>query len=393
MKKHYIYRILILFILAVTAGWSANAQTSNFKNLAGEIQSLQKKLVPDKRTAILEISIKDTLRKIVIVKGETNLPEAKQQILKLLSEKGIQYIDSIRLFPDASLGDQTWGLTTLSAASMRSQPDHASEMVSQALMGTPLKILETKDGWYRVQTPDYYIGWMEGHGLSLFTSTEMVRWRKSDRYVYNRISGNAFALAKRKSMIVSDLLLGDLLEAEAVTNRYVKIRIPDGRTAYVKKKDCLSWKEWTSHKPDAQAIISVGMQMMGVPYLWGGTSCKNVDCSGFTKTLYYSQGIILARDASQQAQYGKHPDFKDISSLEPGDLLFFGRNPQRVNHVGLYLGDGKYIQSSGLVRINSIRPNDPAYDITERKQLIGSGRVLNSLNKEGIVLLKNHPWY
>ena len=197
----------------------------------------------------------------------------------------------------------------------------------------------------------------------------------------------------RKSMIVSDLLLGDLLEAEAVTNRYVKIRIPDGRTAYVKKKDCLSWKEWTSHKPDAQAIISVGMQMMGVPYLWGGTSCKNVDCSGFTKTLYYSQGIILARDASQQAQYGKHPDFKDISSLEPGDLLFFGRNPQRVNHVGLYLGDGKYIQSSGLVRINSIRPNDPAYDITERKQLIGSGRVLNSLNKEGIVLLKNHPWY
>src|SRR5664279_2644038 len=223
MKKHYIYRILILFILAVTAGWSASAQTSNFKSLNGEIQSLQKQLVPDKHTAILEISIKDTLRKIVIVKGETNLPEAKQQILKLLAEKGIQCIDSIRLYPDASLGDQTWGLTTLSAASMRSQPDHASEMVSQALMGTPLKVLEFKDGWYRVQTPDYYIGWMEGHGLSLFTSTEMVRWRKSDRYVYNRISGNAFASAKRHSMIITDLVLGDLLEAEAVTNRYVTV--------------------------------------------------------------------------------------------------------------------------------------------------------------------------
>jgi hypothetical protein len=256
-----------------------------------------------------------------------------------------------------------------------------------------LKVLEFKDGWYRLQTPDYYIGWMEGHGLARFTSNEMARWRKSDRYVYNRITGNAFATAKRHGVIVTDLLLGDLLEATAVTNKFIKIRIPDGRTAFVKKKDCLSWKEWTSLKPDVQAIISVGMQMMGVPYLWGGTSCKNVDCSGLTKTLYYSQGIILARDASQQARYGKHPDFKDIQSLEPGDLLFFGRNPQRVNHVGLYLGDGRYIQSSGLVRINSIRPNDPAYDITDRKQLIGSGRVLNSLNTEGIVLVKDHPWY
>ena len=393
MKKHYFFRLLTVFLLVVAAGWITHAQTSSFKSLIGEVQSLQKRLVPDKRTAILEITIKDTLRKIVIVKGETNLPEGKQQILKLLAAKGIQFKDSIRLFPDASLGDKTWGLSTLSVASMRSQPDHASELVSQALMGTPLKVLEFKDGWYRVQTPDYYIGWMEGHGLSLFTSNDMEQWRKSDRYVYNRITGNALTSAKRKSTIVTDLVLGDLFEVEALTHKYIKIKIPDGRTAYIKRDNCLSWKEWTSRKPEAQAIISVGMQMMGVPYLWGGTSCKNVDCSGFTKTLYYSQGIILARDASQQARYGKHPDFKDIQSLEPGDLLFFGRNPQRVNHVGLYLGDGKYIQSSGLVRINSINPNDPVYDLTDRKQLIGSCRVLNSLNMEGIVLVKDHPWY
>ena len=393
MKKHYFFRLLTVFLLVVAAGWITHAQTSSFKSLIGEVQSLQKRLVPDKRTAILEITIKDTLRKIVIVKGETNLPEGKQQILKLLAAKGIQFKDSIRLFPDASLGDKTWGLSTLSVASMRSQPDHASELVSQALMGTPLKVLEFKDGWYRVQTPDHYIGWMEGHGLTAFTSNEMERWRKSDRFVYARITGNAIASAKRKSTIVTDLVLGDLLEAEALTHKYIKIKIPDGRTAYIKRDNCLSWKEWTSRKPEAQAIISVGMQMMGVPYLWGGTSCKNVDCSGFTKTLYYSQGIILARDASQQARYGKHPDFKDIQSLEPGDLLFFGRNPQRVNHVGLYLGDGKYIQSSGLVRINSINPNDPVYDLTDRKQLIGSCRVLNSLNTEGIVLVIDHPWY
>jgi hypothetical protein len=187
--------------------------------------------------------------------------------------------------------------------------------------------------------------------------------------------------------------MGDLFEVEAEVNGFLKIRISDGRIGFVRKKDCLSWNEWTNRKQDAPSVISVARQLLGVPYMWGGTSCKAVDCSGLSKTSYFSQGIILARDASQQARYGEHPDFNNISSLEPGDLLFFGRSAQRVTHVGLYLGNGKYIQASGFVRISSIDPNDPEFDLTERKKLVASSRVLNSLNTEGIVLIKDHPWY
>jgi hypothetical protein len=260
-------------------------------------------------------------------------------------------------------------------------------------MGTPVKILDQYNGWYLVQSPDYYIGWMEGNGLAHFTLAEMDRWKSSNRYIYNRITGNAFDSPNRKSSMVTDLVLGDLFEVEAEVKGFLEIRLPDGRTGFVRKHDCLSWNEWTNRKPDVQSLISVARQMLGVPYLWGGTSCKAVDCSGLTKTAYYSQGIILARDASQQALYGEHPDFNEIPNLQPGDLLFFGRSAQRITHVGIHMGDGRYIHASGMVRINSIDSKAPDFNLSLRKNLVAASRILNSLNTEGIVLVKDHPWY
>src|SRR5665648_748849 len=292
--KNVFLKILLNIFLVFFAGMNVHAQSSGFKNLMSEIQSVQKQFVPDKRTAILNVEFGDTLKPALIVWGETNLPEGKTAIVKLLKTKGIQFVDSIRVLPDVSLGDKTWGLATLSASNLRALPDHASELVSQALMGAPLKVLEYQDGWYRVQTPDYYIGWMEGSGLQRFTEAEMNRWKKSNRYVFNLINGNAFDSPERKSRMVTDLVLGDLLEVVVETRKYLKIRIPDGRVGFVRKKDCLSWNEWTNSKPDVQAMISVARQMLGLPYMWGGTSSKAIDCSGLTKTAYYSQGIILA---------------------------------------------------------------------------------------------------
>jgi len=288
------------------------------------------------------------------------------------------------------MGQKTWAIVTLSVSNMRSEPDHAAELVSQALMGTPVKVLEAEDGWYHIQTPDQYIGWVDGSGIALKTKAEMDLWKQSKRFLFNQTAGYVVDVPKRNASPVSDLVLGDLFEVVSETKKYLQIKFPDGRTGFVKKADCLSYDQWIAQKPDVDAVLAIAKQMLGNPYLWGGTSSKGVDCSGMVKTAWFSQGIILARDASQQARYGKQIDFNSISNLEKGDLLFFGRNAQRITHVGMYLGNGLYVHASGMVRINSLDPNDPLYNITNRKSLVGATRIVKG---EGIVGVKEHGWY
>jgi gamma-D-glutamyl-L-lysine dipeptidyl-peptidase len=219
----------------------------------------------------------------------------------------------------------------------------------------------------------------------------MEHWKKSNRYIYHLHSGYVYDAPTLKGNVVSDLVLGDLFEVEAVVHKFLKIRMPDNRAGYVLKADCLSFGDWSNLVPDAQSIISVARQMMGFPARWGGTSSKSVDCSGLVKLAYYSQGVILARDASQQARYGESLDFTNLNNLQPGDLLFFGRSVERITHVGIYLGNGNFIHASGKVHIGSIIPGDPKYNPARNN--VAARRILNSLNTEGIVRVKDHPWF
>ena len=378
-------------MLLLYAGTILTAQTYSYQSLTEELQTLQKQLVPDKRVAILELEIKDTLQPVVVVSGVTDLPDAKQQIIRFLNDKKISFIDSIQLLPDSSLGDKIWALTTLSVSNLRAMPGDASELVSQTMMGTPLKVLEYKNRWYRVQTPELYIGWMDAAGLQTFSAKELEAWKNSKRHLFNRITGIVYDSPGKKGGVVSDVVLGDLFEVEGSVRRFLKIKIPDGRTGYVRKADCISFDEWSNSEPDVQSIFSVAREMMGFPYLWGGTSSKGIDCSGFMKLVFYSKGIILARDASQQARYGESIDLASRNNLQPGDLLFFGRTAQRITHVGMYIGNGDFIHSSGRVHISSIDPADPKF--APDRNNVAARRILNSLNTEGIVRVKDHEWY
>jgi gamma-D-glutamyl-L-lysine dipeptidyl-peptidase len=290
-----------------------------------------------------------------------------------------------------TLSNKTRALALLSVSNMRAIPDHTAELVSQVLMGTPLKVLDFKDKFYQVQTPESYTGWLDAKGLQLFTEKEMESWRKSDRYLYNNLSGYAYDTPGNRGEAVTDLILGDLFEVESADKGFLKIKLPDGRRGYVGKADCISFDDWSCLEPNVQSVLSVARQMMGSPYLWGGASSKAVDCSGFTKLVYYSQGVILARDASQQARYGEPVDFSNMDNLQQGDLLFFGSSAQRISHVGIYLGKGDFIHSSGRVHISSIVPGDPKHD--PNRNHVAARRLLNSIDTEGITRVRSHSWY
>lgn len=380
---------ILISIFSFANVWSAENDVDKVHRV---MESVAKKYAPDKRTALFNVSILQKEAPLIL-KGETNLPEAKKMLLDSLSSYQIAIVDSITVLPDLSVGEKQWGIVTLSVANIRTQPDHAAELASQALMGTPVKVLKVTDGWRYIQTPDDYLGWVDENGIVLKTQQEMSTWRKSNRYLFNRIMGSILDAPKKNASPVSDLVLGDLFETLSEKKGYLQVAFPDGRTGFVKKKDCLSYNEWISQKPDVKVVLATARQLLGTAYLWGGTSCKAVDCSGMIKTLWYAQSVILARDASQQIRYGEKIDFKNMANLQPGDFLFFGRNVQRITHVGMYLGKGLYIHASGRVRINSIDPKDPAYNVTDKKDLVGAVRIINFLGTEGIALVKDHPWY
>lgn len=385
------YKITVLLVLSAFA-FGALAQNHALTTVEGILDAVSNKYAPDKRTALFEVILTDQEGQIIL-KGKTNLPEAKQAVLDSLSRRNINYTDSILVLPGKVMGEKIWALTALSLANLRSGPDHTSELVSQALMGTPMKVIEEVNGWYRVQTPDQYIGWVDESGIALRTETQMDLWKQGNRFIYNQLVGVAVEAPKRKALPVSDLVWGDLFETTGLTKKYLQVQFPDGRKGFVKKSDCQSYENWVDQNADTENVVQLARQLLGSPYLWGGTSCKAVDCSGMVKMAWFTQGFILARDASQQARYGEPIDFSNIKNFRKGDLLFFGRSPQRITHVGIYLQNGQYIHASGLVRINSIDPQDPLYNITERKQLVDATRVKVSVNDAGIVRVKDHGWY
>jgi SH3-like domain-containing protein len=367
------------------------SQRLNYKSLNRELQKIEKELVPDKRLAVLDIQLHDTLQPLIALSGESSLPEAKGEIIRFLQEKRVPFRDSVRLLPDSSLGNKIWALAKLSVSNMRAHPDHASELVSQLLLGTPMKVLDRKDNWYRVQTPENYIGWVDSASLQRLNSVEMESWKRSKRFLFNHLTGYVYADPDLRSKTISDIVLGDLIVVEASDRKFFKISFPDHRTGYLRKSDCISFQDWGKTNLTDQSVISVARQMLGFPYLWGGVSSKAMDCSGLVKLSFYSQGIILARDASQQARFGIPVNFRNISNLKSGDLLFFGSSAEKITHVGNYLGNGDFIHASGKVGIGSIVAGDPKYN--PARKLVAASRVLNSLNTEGITRVINHPWY
>ena len=391
MSKSGFYILFLLFIFS--EGTYAESKQIQIANRV--VQSVSRKYAPDKRTAIFSVQISESADRIVL-KGKTDHPEAQKLLLDSLAILRVNVQDSIQILPAKGLGDKTWGLVKLSVANIRTIPAHAGEMATQALMGTPVKILDEKGEWWLIQTPDRYIGWTNHGAVVPKTAVEMTNWKQSRRFIYNRLTGFAYTSPDKKAMPATDLVICDLFEVTGESKGYLQALLPDGRTVFVKKNECLSFDEWTGKPLQISSVTQVAQQMMGVPYFWGGTSSKAVDCSGLTKTSYYSQGVVLARDASQQVRYGIHPDFSDYQKLQPGDLIFFGSSAQRVTHVGLCLGDGLFIHASGssaMVRLNSLNPNEPLFDASLLKILVGSSRIANSLNTEGITLVKDHPWY
>jgi len=107
-------------------------------------------------------------------------------------------------------------------------------------------------------------------------------------------------------------------------------------------------------------VLQTAQDEMGTPYKWGGEGSNGFDCSGLIQYAYLREGISLPRRSVDQAREGSAVD-RNLPSLMPGDILTFRKSSKgQVTHVGLYLGDGRFIHSaSGGVQVSTLSPDDP----------------------------------
>lgn len=396
MRSFYLSVLLSVLCLVV----KAQSDTASFRIIGKEIQ---KKFAPDKRDVFFNMQIKaDT------VKLETTSEKVLQEFEKVMpTMPNLKLVAT--LLPAHHLNGFEYGIANISVANNRSQPQHSAELMTQTLLGTPVQVLKKQGGFYLVRTPDNYLAWIDSGGIKTMTKVEFENWQKAEKVIFTADFGHAFMTANVNSQRVSDLVNGNILQLLATENNFYKVGYPDGRIGYLPKAQASLYNQWVKKaNPTADQILTAAKTFIGVPYLWGGTSVKGVDCSGFTKSAYFLNGIIIPRDASQQALVGLPVDVlenedisveKCLNNLKPGDLLFFsiskrkGINGGRVTHTAIYMGNGEFIQAAGMVKINSLVPTAANYDAGQSPTLVGARRMLTEIGKPEITRVDQHNWY
>ncbi len=391
MRKILLVSASVL-ILAGCAGNGENQTAAKFKEVCDKVKADN---IPDKRVDVFD-PVLDNKGETLVLRGVTTNATAKEQLLKGIADASIKVLDSMEILPTAAMGDKIYGVTTLSVINFRTGPDYDAEAATQTMMGAPLKLLMETDGWVRAVTPEGYIAWVRGSGIAKMTKEEFENYIAAPKVVVTDKYISVMETPGGKSP-VSDAVWGNVLLDLGARGSYRAVSLPDGRKGYVNNSSVMDYTKWVnSRNATAESVIETAKQFMGVPYMWGATSVKAVDCSGFTKSVYYLNGLILARDASQQCYTGEDVDITKyvndslytmdaLQNLKKGDLIFFGRKAtaerkERATHVGIYIENGRFIHSAGFVHINSLLPNEEDY-YTGSTRLIRAQRILGNEDK------------
>jgi len=231
-------------------------------------------------------------------------------------------------------------------ANMYSGPSEDADVVSQAICGASVVLVEEENEWVKARTPDDYTGWMPLASLRRYGPNDHPYASTGKAAQVESPFANVYPepdVTKHQPMLTLpfEARLEVVAERENDGGRWIEVRLPDERSAWIQRGDV----DLNPRPRSVKETIDLAKRFLGLTYLWGGTSSFGFDCSGFTQMLVRRRGIVMPRDADLQAAWeGVGPVKRN--QLRAGDLLFFGESPQKITHTGMYIGHGKFIQDT-----------------------------------------------
>jgi len=261
---------------------------------------------------------------------------------------------------------------------VHAEPDSASEVVTQALLATPLVPLDAAPGWRAIQLSDY-AGWIPETALAtrspvservaVVTALQAPLYETRDA---QKPGGEVYATT------TLSLLADAAIAADATSRSRIGVALPGGHSGWLDALDCAVRPVTEPFPPRSlDEMLAFGRSLLGVPYLWGGGTALGLDCSGLAQVCYRFAGVTLLRDADQQ--YASTPYMVERGDLRAGDLVFFAR-VGRIVHVGIMLDALHMLHADGSVRhqvtINALDPAGAEYSARLAHLYAGARRPL-----------------
>ncbi|BAL80415.1 C40 family peptidase [Caldisericum exile] len=215
------------------------------------------------------------------------------------------------------------------------------EVVSQVLMGERIVVLDFFKDFVRIKAEDGYTGFVK---KDIFVDFEILGMPAV--VIIEKV---AFGYEKPsvKSRVIYSLPIGSVLYDKGIIEGDYRIVENFSGTKFYIHKNTITTKKFPFEyeKKNCKEILKTALMFLNVPYFWGGKTPFGFDCSGFIQTVFKLNGYKLPRDAYMQAESNVLQTFQ-LSSIElsPCDLLFFGKN--KIDHVGLYMGNKKFIHAT-----------------------------------------------
>lgn len=248
---------------------------------------------------------------------------------------------------------------------IRKEPNTTSAVIGYMAPGSSIKIVQIDKEWSKVQSGSH-IGYI--HNDYYVTGNDVPAYAekiKVEKLATLKSNMNVRAKASVSSKRIGGALKGSTYTVKKEYADWVSITF-NGKTGYLKKSYLTieynfgkpvfytsenntsnggntSDKTTSSGNVSGSAIVEYAKQFIGNPYVYGGTSLtEGCDCSGFTQSVFKHFGISIPRVSRDQANGGTEIA---ISDIQAGDLLFYAKNGT-INHVGIYMGNGRIVNAS-----------------------------------------------